>query len=52
MLDLIGDDAKRSAFANAAYRSVQGRTWNTVCGQLTAHYQAVIHEHSTARQPV
>lgn len=52
VLDLIGDDAKRSAFANAAYRSVQGRTWSAVCGQLTGHYQAAIREHAAAKQLV
>ncbi|KHL01062.1 glycosyltransferase family 4 protein [Sinomonas humi] len=40
--DLIGDDAKRAAFAEAALRSVQGRTWSTICDQLVRHYDDVI----------
>ncbi|WP_159499940.1 glycosyltransferase family 1 protein [Microbacterium sp. 18062] len=36
--DLIGDDAKRAAFALAARELVRGRTWEALCGQLLAHY--------------
>lgn len=46
--DLIGDDAKRAAFAEAALRSVQGRTWPVICGQLVRHYDDVI----AARAPL
>ncbi|WP_138443218.1 glycosyltransferase family 4 protein [Sinomonas susongensis] len=40
--DLIGDDAKRAAFAEAALRSVQGRTWSSISAQLVRHYDEVI----------
>ncbi|MDQ4504197.1 glycosyltransferase family 1 protein [Sinomonas sp. ASV322] len=40
--DLIGDDAKRAAFAEAALRTVQGRTWSSICDQLVGHYEDVI----------
>jgi phosphatidylinositol alpha 1,6-mannosyltransferase len=50
VMDLIGDDAKRSAFAKAAHHTVQGRTWSAVCGQLTDHYQAVIVEHRSKQR--
>lgn len=40
--DLIGDDAKRAAFAEAALRGVQGRTWRSICEQLVHHYDDVI----------
>ena len=43
VLDLIGDDAKRGAFAEAAYTSVQGRTWPVLCAELVLHYKAVLH---------
>ncbi|NUP75151.1 MAG: alpha-mannosyltransferase, partial [Sinomonas sp.] len=46
--DLIGDDAKRAAFAEAALRSVQGRTWSSICEQLVRHYEDVI----AARAPL
>lgn len=38
VVDLIGDDAKRAAFASAARRSVEGRTWETVAEELVQHY--------------
>ncbi|MGO4382930.1 glycosyltransferase family 4 protein [Specibacter sp. RAF43] len=44
--DLIGDDAKRSAFGAAAHAAVQGRTWPVVCGRLMALYDQTIAEHS------
>ncbi|MDO4919319.1 glycosyltransferase family 1 protein [Kocuria sp.] len=37
--DLVGDDAKRLAFASTAHRTVQERTWDAVCGQLLEHYE-------------
>ncbi|WP_422935868.1 glycosyltransferase family 4 protein [Sinomonas sp. P47F7] len=46
--DLIGDDAKRAAFAEAALQSVQGRTWSSICDQLVRHYEDVI----AARAPL
>lgn len=42
VLDLMGDDAKRRAFAAAAHASVQDRTWPALCGQLVRHYEEVI----------
>ncbi|MDF1488265.1 glycosyltransferase family 4 protein [Tessaracoccus caeni] len=39
VVDLIGDDAKRAVFAAAARRSVEGRTWETVCEELMDHYR-------------
>lgn len=48
VLDLIGDDAKREAFATAAFRTVQGRTWQAVCARLIEHYHDAIAEHAMA----
>jgi phosphatidylinositol alpha 1,6-mannosyltransferase len=42
VMDLMGDDAKRRAFASAAHASVQGRTWPALCGELVRHYREVI----------
>jgi phosphatidylinositol alpha 1,6-mannosyltransferase len=42
VMDLIGDDAKRRAFAAAAHASVQGRTWAALGDELIRHYQAVL----------
>ncbi|MDQ4138240.1 MAG: glycosyltransferase family 1 protein [Actinomycetota bacterium] len=39
--DLVGDDAKRAAFASAARAGVAGRTWPALCGQLMRHYDEV-----------
>lgn len=39
VIDLIGDDAKRAAFASAARESTIERTWRNVCAELVAHYQ-------------
>ncbi|MEO5781481.1 MAG: glycosyltransferase family 1 protein [Arthrobacter oryzae] len=39
--DLIGDDAKRRAFATAACASVQGRTWAALGDELLCHYASV-----------
>ncbi|BCT75315.1 glycosyl transferase [Sinomonas cyclohexanicum] len=43
-LDLLGDDAKRAAFAESAWRSVQGRTWRAIGEQLVGHYEDVISQ--------
>ena len=40
--DLIGDDAKRHAFGEAARASVEGRTWGRICDELLGHYQKAI----------
>jgi phosphatidylinositol alpha 1,6-mannosyltransferase len=40
--DLVGDDAKRRAFAVAAHASVQGRTWPALCAELVQHYVEAI----------
>jgi phosphatidylinositol alpha 1,6-mannosyltransferase len=48
--DLLGDEAKRAAFAEAAWESVQGRTWPLLCEQLVDHYQAVIAEHAVLQR--
>ena len=42
VMDLMGDDAKRRAFATAAHASVQGRTWPALCAELIRHYREVI----------
>lgn len=42
VMDLMGDDAKRRAFAAAAHASVQGRTWSVLGAELVGHYKAVI----------
>jgi phosphatidylinositol alpha 1,6-mannosyltransferase len=42
VMDLMGDDAKRRAFAAAAHASVQGRTWSALGDELVRHYQAVL----------
>ena len=41
--DLVGDDAKRRAFASAAHASVQDRTWPALCAELVQHYKEVVH---------
>lgn len=40
--DLAHDDVKRGAFAEAAFRSVQGRTWPVLCEQLVGYYERAI----------
>jgi phosphatidylinositol alpha 1,6-mannosyltransferase len=40
--DLMGDDAKRRAFAAAAHASVQDRTWPALCTELVQHYRDVM----------
>ncbi|HCC41653.1 MAG TPA: alpha-mannosyltransferase, partial [Arthrobacter bacterium] len=42
VMDLMGDDAKRRAFATAAHASVQDRTWPVLCAQLEEQYRSVI----------
>ena len=45
VMDLIGDDAKRRAFAAAAHASVQDRTWPALSAELVRHYRSVIAGH-------
>jgi phosphatidylinositol alpha 1,6-mannosyltransferase len=52
VMDLMGDDAKRRAFAAAAHASVQGRTWSVLGAELVGHYKAVIREPAIARSPL
>ncbi|MBO1266612.1 glycosyltransferase family 4 protein [Arthrobacter cavernae] len=40
--DLMGDDAKRRAFAATAAASVQGRTWPALSANLVRHYEDVM----------
>ena len=49
--DLMGDDAKRRAFAAAAHASVQGRTWSALGAELVQHYQAVLPAHIPRTTP-
>lgn len=42
VMDLMGDDAKRRAFAAAAHASVQGRTWSALGAELVQHYKDVV----------
>ncbi len=42
VVDLVGDDAKRAAFARAARASTLGRTWTKVCAELVGHYHKAI----------
>jgi len=39
VVDLVGDDAKRSSFALAARDSVRSRTWASLTAQLLEHYR-------------
>ncbi|MEY2848768.1 MAG: GDP-mannose-dependent alpha-mannosyltransferase [Actinomycetota bacterium] len=50
VVDLVGDDAKRSAFGEAAAASVRGRTWPVLCAALVAHYEAVVRDRSLSRR--
>ena len=43
VVDLIHDDAKRDAFAEAAWASMQGRTWPVLCEQLMGHYERAVN---------
>jgi phosphatidylinositol alpha 1,6-mannosyltransferase len=40
--DLVGDAAKRRAFALAAREGVRGRTWEALGGQLLDHYRDAV----------
>lgn len=42
VVDLMGDDAKRRAFAAAAHASVQDRTWPALSAELVRHYEDVV----------
>lgn len=39
VIDLVGDEGKRRAFAASAHASMRDRTWDAVCRQLVAHYE-------------
>ncbi len=47
--DLIGDDAKRRAFATAACAAVQGRTWPVLGDELVGHFRAVMEPAAVGR---
>jgi phosphatidylinositol alpha 1,6-mannosyltransferase len=49
VMDLMGDDAKRRAFAEAAHASVQDRTWPALCAQLEEQYGEVVSSHPVIR---
>ncbi|WDF34316.1 glycosyltransferase family 1 protein [Arthrobacter agilis] len=49
VVDLVGDDAKRAAFAQAAFASVQGRTWPVLCESLIQHYEETMSDHALLR---
>ena len=40
--DLVYDDIKRRAFAEAAFQTVQGRTWPVLCEQLVGYYEKAV----------
>jgi len=42
VLDLVGDEAKRAAFASAARASVAHRTWASLGDELITHYEAAM----------
>lgn len=42
VVDLIGDDAKRRAFGEAARASVANRSWTHLCTELMGHYDEAI----------
>jgi phosphatidylinositol alpha 1,6-mannosyltransferase len=39
---LVRDDALRARMGEAGRRSVLGRSWESVCGELVGHYESVI----------
>ncbi len=39
VIDLVGDESKRRAFAASAAESVRGRTWEALCRELVGHYE-------------
>ena len=49
VLDLLGDEAKRSAFGRAARESVAHRTWSSLGDELVGHYASVIAAEKAAR---
>jgi phosphatidylinositol alpha 1,6-mannosyltransferase len=51
-MDLMGDDAKRRAFATAAHASVQDRTWPALCARLVDQYRDVAAGHSAVQPAV
>jgi len=48
--DLVYDDVKRRAFAEAAFRSVQGRTWPVLCEQLVGYYERAVRVRARQNQ--
>lgn len=51
VMDLMGDDAKRRAFAAAAHASVQGRTWSALGDELVQHYRSVMEPAGITGRP-
>ena len=51
VLDLVGDEAKRRAFAAAARASVSHRTWTALGDELLDHYSAAVSAGSSAPRP-
>ncbi|MGA4669280.1 glycosyltransferase family 4 protein [Propionibacteriaceae bacterium Y1923] len=49
--DLVGDDAKREAFAITCRETVRERTWPALCAQLVGHYEHAIRTVSQSAQP-
>jgi phosphatidylinositol alpha 1,6-mannosyltransferase len=45
--DLVGDPAKRDAFARASHDTVRDRSWATVCDALIEHYVEAIALHES-----
>lgn len=52
VLDLIGDDAKRTAFGRSARRSTLDRSWDRVCAELVGHYTTAVKLSGRAGQLV
>lgn len=42
VVDLLGDDRKRTAFGHRAREAVEGRTWTAICDQLVGYYRKAI----------
>lgn len=49
VLDLVGDEVKRTAFGSAARASVLPRSWKSVSSALIGHYSDAIELHTGAR---
>lgn len=47
--DLVGDPAKRNAFARAAHDNVRDRSWSAVIDALVEHYRDAIALHAKSR---